>query len=61
MVINISSSSTELGVYIPKLYGWLQYDICHIARSYFSSGMDFDMYEMSIMLYADNSISGPPF
>ena len=51
----------ELGVYIPEFCGQFQYDISYIAGSYFSSNLVFDMYEMSIMLNADNSISGSPF
>ena len=56
-VVNISSSYTELSVYIPKFYGWFQYNICYIARSYFASSLVLDMYEMSIVLNVDNSIS----
>ena len=60
-VINIFLSSTKLCVYIPEFYGWFRYDIRYIAGSYFSSSLVFDMYEMSIVLNADNSISRSPF
>ena len=60
-VVNISSSSTELSVYVPKFYGQFQNDICIVVKSNFSGGLVFDMYEMSIALNADNSISGSPF
>ena len=60
-VVNISPSSTELGVYVPEFYCWFQYNVCDIATSCFSSGLVFNMYEMSIILNADNSISGSPF
>ena len=60
-VINISLSSTKLSMYIPEFYWWFQDDVWNIARSYLSSGLVFDMYEMSIVLNADNSISGSPF
>ena len=60
-VVNISPSPTKLSVYIPECYQQFQYDISYIARSYFSSSLVFDMYEMPIMLNVDNSISGSPF
>ena len=60
-VVDISPSSTKLSVYIPEFYWWFQDNVCNIARSYFSSGLVFNMYEMSIMLNVDNSISGSPF
>ena len=60
-VVDISSSCTELSVYIPKFCGWFQYDISYIAGSYFSSGLVFNIYEMSIVLNGDNSISRSPF
>ena len=61
MVVNISPSSTELGVYIPEFYGQFQYDISYIAWLYFPSSLVFDIDEMSIALNADNSISKSPF
>ena len=59
-VVNIFPSSTKLGVYIPEFHWWFQYNVCDIARSCFSSGLVFDMYEMSIVLNVGNSISGSP-
>ena len=50
-----------MGVYIAEFYWWFQYNICDIARSCFSIGLVFDMYEMSIMLNVDNPISRSPF
>ena len=60
-MVNISSGSTKLGVHMPKFYWWFQDNVCNIARSYFSSGLVFNMYEVSVMLNADNSISRSPF
>ena len=45
--------------------GWFKYDICHVARLYFSSGLVFNMYEMSVMhsmwtiLYLGLHFTGP--
>ena len=60
-MVNISSSSTKLSFYIPEFYWWFQDNICNIARSYFSRGLVFNMYEKSIVLNVDNSISRSPF
>ena len=61
MVVNVSSSSTELSVYVPKFYGWFQYDTSHVARSYFPSELVFNMYEMSVMLNVENLYPGLHF
>ena len=52
------SSSAKLGIYAQKFQWHLKYYILHIARSYFSCGLVFNMQKMSIMLNMDNSVSG---
>ena len=49
-VVDVSPSSAKLCIYIPEFYGWFQDDILHITGSYFSSGLVFNMQEMSVVL-----------
>ena len=60
-MVNITSSPSELGINVPKFDRRFEDDVLDIARSDFSSGLIFYVDEMSIMLYADNSISRSPF
>ena len=60
-VVNIAHSSAALSINIPEFYWWFYDDVCNIAGLYFSSGLILYVYEMSVTLYADNSISRSPF
>ena len=57
-MVDIFSSSAKLGIYVPKFHWRFKYYILHIARSYFSCGLVFNMQKMSIALNLDNSVSG---
>ena len=51
---------SKLGVNVPKFNGRFENDVLHVARLNFPSGLIFYVDEMSIMLYADNSVSRSP-
>ena len=59
-MIDIFSTSAKLGFYVPKFHWRFKYYILHVAGSYFSCGLVFNMQKMSIVLNLDNSISGSP-
>ena len=45
-----SVSSAKLGIYVPKFHWRFNYNILHVARSYFSCGLVFNMQKMSVVL-----------
>ena len=59
-MVNVMTSSSELGVNVPKFDERFEDDVFHVARLDLSSGLIFYMDEMSIMLNVDNLVSGSP-
>ena len=61
MVVYVFSSSAKLCINIPKFYWRFKYNILHVARSYFSGSLVFNLQKMSVVLNLDNSVSRSPF
>ena len=62
-VIKMSANYLQCCMYkrcYPKFHWRFKYYILHIARSYFSCGLVFNMQKMSVVLNLDNSVSGSP-
>ena len=59
-MVDIFSSSAKLCIYIPKFYRRFENYILHIAGSYFSGCLVFYVYEVTVMLNLDNSVTWSP-